>query len=176
MTRLAGDIDIAAINPHIPRRVKLRLLEVVLAWARLDAAIAQFAAISFGLDLSVGAIIFGKMGVPDRVNRLRELNKQLGRTDNAASLKKLKADYETHSQVRNSIAHATLAGQLPDGRLVFLPYQSTGKAGVLPIDAVTLEDIAAAELWGKRLSISIDQLIDNHLQNAEDGFADHSAQ
>jgi hypothetical protein len=61
------EVDLAGLSPFVRRRLKIKMIDLVLAWARLDAAIAQLASAQFSMQPTVGAIIFGKMGVTDRL-------------------------------------------------------------------------------------------------------------
>lgn len=103
---------IADMERYIPRHAKMAMLDLVLAWARVDTTIAQLATAAFNMDPTVGAVIFGRMPVPDRLRKMRELNLQLGRTSSASELRKLKKHYEEHSKPRNTIAHAACVGFL----------------------------------------------------------------
>lgn len=130
---------IADMERYIPRHAKMAMLDLVLAWARVDTTIAQLATAAFNMDPTVGAVIFGRMPVPDRLRKMRELNLQLGRTSSASELRKLKKHYEEHSKPRNTIAHAACVGFLrkPD-RIVFLPFESEGSFGKLAVEVIPI--------------------------------------
>ncbi|CAE1304441.1 unnamed protein product [Acanthosepion pharaonis] len=56
---------IADMERYIPRHAKMAMLDLVLAWARVDTTIAQLATAAFNMDPTVGAIgrSFGKLAV-----------------------------------------------------------------------------------------------------------------
>jgi hypothetical protein len=91
---------------------------------------------------------------------MRELNLQLGREEQAKALRRVRKDYEQHSNIRNLIAHATLAGTLSDGRLVFLSYQSMGRGDQLPAALVPEAEIERALKWGEAINREIDAMLD----------------
>lgn len=158
-----GDFStvIAEMDRYIPKRVRLAMLDLVLAWARVDTTIAQLATAAFSMDPTVGAVVFKRTPVPDRLRNMRELNLQLGRLDNAKALRKLKDQYEKHSEPRNTIAHAACVGFLtaPD-RLVFLPFEAAESFGRLAVDIVPLRVIIEATTFAKHVDKTANALID----------------
>lgn len=144
------------------------MLDLVLAWARVDTTIAQLATAQFNMDPTVGAVIFGRMPVPDRLNKMRELNLQLERAESAKALRKLKKQYEEHSKTRNTIAHAACVGFLskPD-RIVFLPFESEGKFGNLAVDVVPTLVMLKATNFAKQLDKGALAMVEQELRRAD---------
>lgn len=161
-----------SIRRPIPRSVRVLMADLILAWARVDSSIAQLSGAAFALDATASAIVFRRTSVADRIMKLRELNVQLGRLEQAKVLRALKKDYEAHSRVRNLLAHAACAGMLKANppRLVFLPFEAEGGFGKLAIEVVPLIELEKSIRWGARLERNIITMLD------ETGFyADPSA-
>ena len=145
------------VERHIPRSAKVIIADIVMTWARVDSTIAQLSGASFALDPTAAAIIFKRSSVSDKLEKVRQLNLQLGRNDNAQAIRKLKKQYDERSKVRNLIAHAHCAGVLKKKplRLVFTPFEAHGGFGNLAIEIVPLLALEESIDWGRQLDRNI---------------------
>lgn len=141
------------LDRTIPRATRLLMLDLVLIWARVDTAIGQLSSHMFNLQPSIGAVLFKRMRVPDKIGRLRDLCLHIGSEDGAKHFQHMKKSYEKHSKPRNLVAHAACIGMLKDKSetLVFLPFEAEPKFGHLAIELVTGETIREAVRWGESI-------------------------
>lgn len=149
------------VDPTIPDAMRKAMLDLILIWAKLDTGLGLLSALYFGMDPTAGAIVFSRMRVSERLQRVRALQVELGRGDLAAQIKKIQRTYESQSKVRNLIAHAYCAGVFksdPD-MLVFMPFEAEGGHGNLCVESVTLKAIERATEWGNRLEADVKRIL-----------------
>lgn len=141
----------------IPDATRLMMLDLVMIWARVDSGIGQLASTIFGMRPSIGAVIFNRMRVQDRLMRLRDLCLQMEHEDGAKHFRQMKKEYEKHSKPRNLIAHAACIGitKSEPVSLVFLPFEAEGAYGNLAIERVPVEMVAESIRWGERIEADV---------------------
>jgi len=152
INEIAKDLD-----RLIPASDRLLMLDLVMVWARVDTSIGQMASTLFGMTPSIGAIVFNRMRVQDRLKRCRDLCLQIEHAEGAAHFKKLRTDYERHSKPRNLIAHACCIGitRLSPRSLVFLPFEAEGGFGNLAIEQLPMPMVQDAIEWGERIDADV---------------------
>ncbi len=145
------------LERFIPDATRLMMLDLVMIWARVDTGIGQLASTIFGMRPSIGAVIFNRMRVQDRLMRLRDLCVQMEHEEGAKHFRQMKKEYEKHSKPRNLIAHAACIGITRSNpvSLVFLPFEAEGPYGNLAVEQVNLEIIAQSIEWGKRIESEV---------------------
>lgn len=141
------------LDRYIPKSIRLIMLELVMTWARVDTTIGQLTTTLFGISPSIGAVLFNRMRVQDRLMKLRDLCLQVEQPESAKHFRKLKDQYEKHSKPRNLIAHATCIGvtRTEPQHLVFLPFEAEGAYGNLAIEQVPVEMVIQSIRWGERI-------------------------
>lgn len=145
------------LDRYIPKQIRLRMLDLVFAWSSVDTALAQLAGAAFRLGTVESAIVFQRMSVSERLNKLRQLCLQMGHLEQAKNIRRLKNDYEIHSSARNTIAHGNCAGMY-GSKIVFLPYEPEGR-GKLAIVMMSIETIEEKLKWATQIEQEVMALL-----------------
>jgi len=146
------------IQPHdieleLEPRHREVMLDLILAWGSLDGGLGMMLARVLGIPMVDGAEFIAKMPASARFAEMRRLMLKAPDGGEAARmLKKHKKSYERYSQFRNFIAHSHCAGIWTKDRdyVVFATYERVNADG-LAIDAVPLDEMRRATVWGRAM-------------------------
>ena len=86
------------------------MLNVVLAWPKLEIGLTYWISLAIKLRPSETGILLGVMDTKSRINKLKALYTHRNDKEAVTLLKTISKEHETHSEVRNIIAHAQLLG------------------------------------------------------------------
>ncbi len=96
-----------------PAAVAEAMLDVIIAFARLDTALSGWLITAFGMSLDRGAILVENMDVGNKIGRLRSLYEHDGHSpETVKRLKDTKKEFDKQRVIRNTIAHASFVGVL----------------------------------------------------------------
>jgi hypothetical protein len=131
------------------------MLQLILSWAKFDAALTQFVLAAFGTSLDEGSLLLGNMQTRDKLDKLKALYKHHGMAEAAESIAVITKGHKHYVDVRNSIAHhACLGMYLPKGDAVMFSAGriAPGNKGLIGGVAYTLEHMTLAGLFAQRIS------------------------
>lgn len=128
------------------------MLDLILAWARLDTACSIWVTLAFGMCTDSGPILLGNMDTKSKLDRLKALAKHHKLATAAKSIDNLKKTVEHYAQIRNAIAHSMLAGERVSkpGVIVFSPLKpAPGVLAHMMIQEVRLEAMKKAAAFAR---------------------------
>ena len=155
---ITGDLE--RILPHNVREV---LLDVILAWARLDMATAFFVASVSGLNPDEGADKYGRKEIAEKLKRACSALKVRGEDGHASKVREIAEAYPEKALVRRRIAHSRCAGvrkSMPS-RVVFLPFEREGPPGNLAVEVIDISKFADAAEWANEVHEYFMQHVDD---------------
>lgn len=124
---LNGDLD-----DFLPRRVRDILLNLILAWAKFDTAIAFLAASASGLNPDEGADKYGRSQLGQKLTATAKALREMGDHENAAIVDRLKEASPSFAKLRNRVAMlvVSVCGDLSLARLSFCHMRKKGRLGI----------------------------------------------
>lgn len=142
--------DSSDLDTTLPDLFRTRMLEVIMAFARLDTALSAWVVAAYDVRKDHGAFLIENFSTSQKVSRLKRLYQHRGHIKAVNALKSLSKGLDEHSFTRNTIAHATYAGILKSEPTVavFSPYTgSIGSAEQLDIVKIPADEMRRATLW-----------------------------
>ena len=76
-----ADFDPADINPAIPDFVKIKVADLILSWARYDAAMSHLIFQMINVPYDIGDILFKRMSITDKQAKIVDMAAHFGSTD-----------------------------------------------------------------------------------------------
>ena len=141
------------------------MLDVILGFARLDTALAARLSQAVGMPLDRGALLVENMDIAVKMTRLKKVCTHDGDAIGAEFWGKAKKIYETHKDVRNTIAHATYVGTRktdPD-TAVFSPIRAAiGTAGQLQVYLISTSQMDITARWAVLMAETVIKDYEQH--------------
>lgn len=100
----------ADLVPNRPPELAKAMLDVILGFARLDTALTARLSQALGMPLDRGSLLVENMDIAVKMTRLKKVSTHDGDIAGAEFWGKAKKIYDTHKDIRNTIAHATYVG------------------------------------------------------------------
>lgn len=141
------------------------MLDLVLAWGRLDCALGQLLGSMKGMTMPEAAEAIGKMNGSGKLDEISRILKANPNGEAAAKIvRKHKKTYEKHSKPRNRIAHAACVGYwtIDPEYVVFAIFEKEGDDG-LAVEIIPLQEMQRATKWGKAFTRIVERMIDANL-------------
>ena len=154
---LSGDLE-----PVLPPNVREAMLDVILAWANLDASTAFFAAALGDLNPDQGADRFKRSVIADKLKAAAKALEELDQKDAADLVRAIGEEYPDRALLRKRIAHSRCAGvkKSDPSRVVFLPYEREGPDGHLAVEVFPLERFASNVEWARGVHVNLMSYVD----------------
>lgn len=106
--------DLNRLEPEIDQAARDAMLDVILAFARLDTFISRWMAGAFGTTPDATVILMGNMDTRNKLDKLKALYQHFGRKEGAAMVEALTKAHGNHVPIRNTIAHVACVGRIKD--------------------------------------------------------------
>lgn len=150
------------LNPVLPAEVREAMLDVILAWANLDAVTSFLAAAISGMDPDQGADSFGRKVIADKLKSMAKPLKAAGQTEGVETIERIAVEYSDRAYLRKRIAHSRCAGvriSNPDA-VVFLPFERERPPGNLAIEIFDLAKFREATDWARTVHDHFLRIVD----------------
>jgi hypothetical protein len=144
--------DKLSIPKPLEQRHRDAMLDLILAWAKIDGSLGWFLSMLHGFDPAEGAILIEDMKPGQIFADARKAIRQMAGGDQAAQkIKKMKLAYENYAPIRNRIAHSFCAGISTENAdlIVFLVYSKEGDGLAVEVDHI--DTIKRATTYAKAL-------------------------
>ena len=147
------------------------MLDVILAWARLDSLISKWMSLAFGTSPDATVILMGNMNTGTKLTRLKILYSHFGFDSEAERLGALQNEHGRHVDVRNTIAHVSCVGQIVGDptKVVFMALKRIkDMPGHTFVEVIHLEQMIAAAHFALAACKDIEHIIEELRQSVED--------
>jgi hypothetical protein len=142
------------IDPHLTRRHRDLMLDLILAWGSLDGGLRILLSRVLNLDMLTGADLIERMPATAVLVEVRKALRVAGATPAGLRvIKRHEKSYRTHARARNRIAHSRCAGVWTEDRnyLVFAAFERV-EDDKLAVDLTPMEEMERATRWGKAMT------------------------
>ena len=105
-----ADFNPADINPVIPDSVKIKLADLILAWARYDALMSHLLFQMMNVPYDIGDILFKRMGITDKQSKIVDMAAHFGDPEIKSLQSKIKKLIDVWYPLRNVVCHSQCIG------------------------------------------------------------------
>lgn len=136
------------------------MLELILAWAYLDGALALWVAAKFDIPADKCAVLLGRTDGKGKLRKLQKLYDLQGHKDVAAEIRKSGKIYDEQVARRNTLAHAGCWGSLHSNpeRIVFAAYE-VHRLGQLAIEVIPLSTMKQSSNWARLYAVQVEGIL-----------------
>lgn len=130
------------------------MLELILAWARLDSSLTMFMVRAFNTTTDYGALMVGNMQSRDKIEKLRALYKHHKMTEALQDIAILERLHRHYVDSRNAIAHHVCLGMYrgSDALIFSAGKVALGVKGNVVAQGYSLEHMRAATSFARKAS------------------------
>jgi len=133
------------------------MLDLILAFARLDTSLSAWLVQAYGMPLERGALFVENMDIGNKINRLKKLYDHDDDHDAVSALAKLRKEFDGKKSARNTIAHATFVGVLKSSpkTAVFSPMRAGDAHGQLQIVCIPADHMEECLGWANNAADAV---------------------
>lgn len=154
------------------------IARLVLAWARYDSQVTQWAIRAFGMEPDEGTIIIGNMDTKTKLERIKKLHLHFGQLEQANWIAEIGKLHKEQVDVRNAICHKMCAGhhRREPNYLIFAdPKPPSQKVGHMTIIMHHLDQLKTSTSFATKAADEISGIVDAYLDLLEESRAQSDA-
>jgi hypothetical protein len=158
------------LDRKISQPARDAMLDVILAWARLDSFMSKWMSVAFGTSPDATVILMGNMSTQAKLTKLKGLYGHFGFQSEAVRIAALEKEHLRHVDVRNAIAHVSCVGQMigDANKVVFMAIKRIkAMPGHTFVEVVHLDQMTAATDFALGACKNIEQIIEELKQARE---------